>query len=62
LRDGHWPPPRLLLRMMLALYQSARGRANAARACWWLGKAVPALAEIPVQASNREALPQPTGP
>jgi hypothetical protein len=41
LRDGHWPPPRLLLRMMLALYQSARGRANAARACWWLGKAVP---------------------
>jgi hypothetical protein len=40
LRDGHQPPPRLLLPMMLALYQSVGGRANAALACWWLPYAI----------------------
>src|ERR1700674_22860 len=40
LRDGHWHPPRLLLRTVLALYQSGRGRANVTFACWWLGRVV----------------------
>jgi hypothetical protein len=52
----------LLLRAMLALYQSACGRANATLACCGfpirsIKNGEEALAEIPVQASNREALP-----